>query len=72
MQSTYYEPFINVGIITVRHRQFYFSLREPVFWRLTSGDLPFLHPPGIGITARGYMQIKAMLAYLLLIPAKPK
>ncbi|QSO50481.1 hypothetical protein JZ785_16275 [Alicyclobacillus curvatus] len=58
--------YLDVGIIGVSKGEFTFTVRGPIFWRLTSGIPPYLHRPSTGIAAEAYLRIEALLAYLLL------
>ena len=58
--------YLDVGIISVSRGEFRFTLRGPIFWRLTSGIPPYHHRPSTGIAAEAYLRIEALLAYLLL------
>jgi hypothetical protein len=59
--------YVDVGIIEINRAEFAFTLRGPLFWRLTSGMPPYLHSPSQGLNAIAYLRIEALLAYLLLI-----
>lgn len=59
--------YLDVGIVEVGHGEFSFTVRGPIFWRLTSGTTPYLHRPSSGISAAAYLRIEALLAYLLLV-----
>ncbi len=59
--------YLQVGLIEIGPQEFFFTLRGPVFWRLTSGLPPYLRRPSTGVAAGAYLRIEALLAYLLLV-----
>lgn len=59
--------YLDVGVIEIGPKEFTFTVRGPVFWRLTSGIPPYLHRPSTGLAAEAYLRIEALLAYLLLV-----
>lgn len=59
--------YIDVGAIEITRYGFQLVLRGPIFWRLTSGMPPYMHSTGGGLAGRAYLQLEALLAYLLLI-----
>lgn len=59
--------YLDVGVIEVGRGEFKFTVRGPIFWRLTSGIPPYLHRPSTGLAAEAYLRIEALLAYLLLV-----
>ncbi|WDL97871.1 hypothetical protein [Alicyclobacillus sp. ALC3] len=59
--------YLQVGLIEIGPQAFAFTLRGPIFWRLTAGTLPYLRKPSTGLAADAYLRIEALLAYLLLV-----
>lgn len=57
--------YLDVGVIELSRGEFTFTLRGPLFWRLTSGLPPYLHRPSTGPAADAYLRLEALLAYLL-------
>lgn len=61
--------YIDINVVTFRGEQFSFVVRGPLFSRLTSGTPKYLRAPANspegGLTARIFVQIEAMLAFLL-------
>lgn len=59
--------YIDIGAIAIGQFGYQIVLRGPIFWRLTSGLPPYLHSTGGGPAGRAYLQLEALIAYLLLI-----
>ena len=59
--------YLDIGAIEISKFGFRLVLRGPIFWRLTSGMPPYLHSTGAGPAGRAYLQLEALVAYLLLI-----
>lgn len=59
--------YIDIGAIALNPTQFELTLRGPIFWRLTSGIKPRMNPISKGPAAKAYLNLEALLAYLLLI-----
>ena len=58
--------YVDLGAFTVARIGFRFTVRGPMFWRLSSGLPPYLHDLPKGPGGQAYLKLMALIAYLLL------
>ncbi len=58
--------YVDLGAFTVTKIGFRFTVRGPLFWRLSSGLPAFLHDLPKGPGGQAYLKLMALVAYLLL------
>ncbi len=57
--------YVDLGAFSVTNVGFRFTVRGPMFWRLSSGLPPYLHDVPKGPGGQAYLKLMALIAYLL-------